>query len=255
MSHDPSSSNSQSSTVVIVLVVLGGLGLVTLVCGGVLVALLLPAVQMARVTAQQASDANQLRQSALSLVTYEVTHEKLPAASDLDANGQPMHSWRDAVLPYLEQQALFDRYDSSQPWNSPANRQLLSMMPPVYRSPRGTSSVGSTDTSYVAVTGPGTAFPPGRGPLSIAEISDGPANTILVIEWPESDIPWMEPKDVDIEDVMEAFADPDGPIARQRGVNAAFADGTVRQIRADIDPQTLRALLTATGGEAIMANF
>ena len=71
------------------------------------------------------------------------------------------------------------------------------------------------------------------------------------MQLPGSDIPWLEPRDVTIDEVLEMFADPDGPIAEQGFVNMAFADGTVIYVPAEIDPKDLRAMLTADGDEPI----
>lgn len=100
----------------------------------VLVAFLLPAVQFARESARRAQCASNMRQIALGVLNYEVNHERLPASGIVDlvdvtvpaasaSDGEQFHlqifnhlggkriSWMVLVLPYLEEQALYDRFD------------------------------------------------------------------------------------------------------------------------------------------------
>ncbi|HEV3023824.1 MAG TPA: DUF1559 domain-containing protein, partial [Pirellulales bacterium] len=53
-----------------------------------------------------------------------------------DDEGKPMHSWRVLILPFIEQQPLYDQYDFSEPWNGPHNadhgqppEQLVTLVP------------------------------------------------------------------------------------------------------------------------------
>ena len=52
-----------------------------------------------------------------------------------DATGRPMHSWRVLILPFLEQQSLYEQYDFREPWDGPNNIQLLGNMPDVFSCP------------------------------------------------------------------------------------------------------------------------
>jgi hypothetical protein len=53
---------------------------------------------------------SQLRNVSLALQTYATNNGgRLPPAYIADENGAPMHSWRVLLLPYIEQQALYDR--------------------------------------------------------------------------------------------------------------------------------------------------
>ena len=67
--------------------------------------------------------ANNLKQIALALRNYESVYHALPPAYTVDAEGKPLHSWRTLILPYLEQQALYDKIDLSKPWDDPANKE------------------------------------------------------------------------------------------------------------------------------------
>ena len=44
-----------------------------------------------------------------------------PPAVIFGPDGKPWHSWRVLILPYLEENELYNAYDFSQPWDSPRN--------------------------------------------------------------------------------------------------------------------------------------
>ncbi len=87
--------------------------LVVIAIIGVLVGLLLPAVQAAREAARRMSCSNNLKQIGLGIANYHAAFNKLPRAWWLDTppqafNGKP---WGVALLPYIEQQAIYDEFD------------------------------------------------------------------------------------------------------------------------------------------------
>ena len=83
--------------------------LVVIAIIGILVALLLPAVQAAREAARRTSCTNNIRQLGLALVNYHDAHKTLPFGSGyLNAR---TGTWVSAILPYMEEQSLYDRFD------------------------------------------------------------------------------------------------------------------------------------------------
>src|SRR5437667_3568664 len=89
--------------------------LVVIAIIGVLVSLLLPAVQAAREAARRAQCSNNLKQLSLALHNYENTHNTLPPAG-IDSNQM---SWTVLLLPFFEQQALYDQFNFNKgSWNS-----------------------------------------------------------------------------------------------------------------------------------------
>jgi prepilin-type N-terminal cleavage/methylation domain-containing protein len=81
--------------------------LVVITIIGILIALLLPAVQTAREAARKMQCANNLKQLGLALHSYVSTHNVLPPGA-MDANGL---GFTVMILPQLEQQALYDQFD------------------------------------------------------------------------------------------------------------------------------------------------
>jgi prepilin-type N-terminal cleavage/methylation domain-containing protein len=89
--------------------------LVVIAIIGILVSLLLPAVQAARETARRMQCSNNIRQLALGMHNYHTSSNSLPAGAYSCCWG----TWKVAVLPYIEQQALFDMYDPNGKYDSP----------------------------------------------------------------------------------------------------------------------------------------
>jgi len=90
--------------------------LVVIAIIGILVALLLPAVQAAREAARRMSCSNNLKQLALGLHNYHDTHKKFPALGYTGINGAPgigagnwPYAWTIPSLPFVEQQPLYDQ--------------------------------------------------------------------------------------------------------------------------------------------------
>ena len=221
---------------------------------GMVVALLLPAKRGVGEAARRTQCSNNLKQIGLAMQNYLDINGTFPPAYITDADGKPMHSWRVLILPYMEQADLHDRYDQSQPWDSTVNRQLLSEMPYTYQCP--SSGHGGRNTSYVVVQGKESIFNADK-PCKIDSITDGAANTILVVEAPHADIPWTPPRDLDFAELtMSINTGTNSPHSdHPNGLNVLLADGSVRFIRGTISPQDLRALLTKDGGETVSGSF
>src|SRR6478609_9647373 len=95
--------------------------LVVIAIIGVLVALLLPAVQAARESARRMQCTNQMKQLGLALHNFHDTNKIFPAALD-ELTTSPSTgnlwkaSWVPHILPYIEQQALFQAYRFDRDW-------------------------------------------------------------------------------------------------------------------------------------------
>jgi prepilin-type processing-associated H-X9-DG protein len=219
-------------------------------CGGVLVALLLPAVQAAREAARRSQCSNNLKQIALAFHNYHDVYGSFPPAYLPDEDGRPMHSWRVLLLPFLEQQALYGMYDFSEPWDSPVNAMVTSTAIPVFQCPSDPTATGPT-TNYMVITGPGTVFE-GSQSTSIREIPDGTSNTLLVVEVGATGTNWAEPVDLDAGSLTLPFAQGGQPGSyHPGGINAALCDGSVRFLSDTLSPSVLHALITRAGGETI----
>jgi prepilin-type processing-associated H-X9-DG protein len=234
----------------VLLIVLGISFGVLVICGGVGLALLLPAVQQAREAARRSQCKNNLKQIGLALHNYHETYQAFPPAYVADAGGKPMHSWRVLILPFLDQQGLYNEYNFSEPWDGPGNSRLLARIPPQYVCVSHPNAVGSTTTAYAAVFGEHCVFR-GTEPVKIPDITDGASDTLLVVEAGDAGIPWMKPEDIDIAK-HPSLGDQSGFSSRHiGGVHALMCDGSVRFLPQSLDPQTLKALFTRDGKDIV----
>jgi hypothetical protein len=166
----------------------------------------------------------------------------------LGPDGRPWHSWRVLILPYLEGQALFNKYRMDEPWDGPNNRKLADEMPRIY-SFRNTYDEGKRVANYLAVVGRETLWP-GATPYK-GTPKDGLDSTILIVENHGLDVPWMEPRDLSFRDMNFRLQHRDGISSRYSVPAVAMADDSVRTLDPKLPPATLRAMLTADGGEKL----
>jgi len=225
-------------------------------CLAVVGALFLPATRSARPAARRSQCLNNLRQIGLALHNYHQQYDCFPPAIIADSNGQPMHSWRVLLLPYLDQSALYAEYRFDEPWDGPNNSKLADKIVGVYNCPGEDAARNesvATMTSYVAVVGPETVWPE-SGAATIGDIKDGTSNTLMIVEVANSGIHWMEPRDLHIVQMAPTINPKSGQGISSPHIGGAqvlMADGTVRFISEQLTAETIRALLTRHGGEVI----
>ncbi|MFM7245399.1 MAG: DUF1559 domain-containing protein [Planctomycetaceae bacterium] len=228
----------------------------------VMIGLLLPAVQSAREAARRAACMNNFKQIGLGMHIFASAQRDSFPAAIVDADGQPLLSWRVAILPYLEETELYKEFHLDEPWDSPHNLALVERMPQVFACPSGVLPPGMT--TYLAAAGPGMALdePTRAGqfavvPLSEIAAKDGTSHTILVCEaGHDQAVPWTKPDDIAV-DPARATQGLLGSATDHAGSLrvAGFADGSVRTISNDIDPEVFKALLTRSGDENLPADF
>jgi type II secretory pathway pseudopilin PulG len=212
-----------------------------------LIALLLPTVRSAGPAARRSMCSNNLKHIGLALHTYTDTYGSLPPAYTVDAAGNRLHSWRTLILPFAEQQLLYDKIDLTKPWDDPANQAAREAPIGVYQCPSAALPQGST--TYLAIVTPASAMP-GATPLALADIADGTGQTLLVFEVnAQHAVHWMDPTDAS-EAMVVNFAAGES-LSHPGGTQALLADGTVRFWSTSAKPAELRAMITAAGGEEI----
>jgi len=142
----------------------------------------------------------QLRQIGQALQKYHEAYGSFPPAYVANDRGEPIHSWRALILPYIDDVYQHDKYDLNEPWNGTHNRKLASHEGTVFHCPLDTPR-NPTKTSYVAVVGRGTGWKGNQG-RSLKDFTDGPNQTALIVEMLDSDIDWMEPRDITLEQAV-----------------------------------------------------
>lgn len=250
--------------------------LVVLAILAVLVGLFLPATRRVREPAALMQCQNNVRQLVLALQNYESAGR--PAAYQPDAppgrafppgclgpgaTPDERLSWLVALLPYLEQEPLYKRFDPGVGYagNLPAAQTRLRTL----LCPSGSDTAADPVTHYVAMAGvgPDAAARPagaaGNGFMGYdrlttpAMIADGTANTIAVMETRTGLGPWarggasnlrgFDPADLPLHGDGRPFGGHAG------GMTVGMADGSARFVRSSVDPAKLAAAVTIAGGE------
>lgn len=204
-----------------------------------------------------------LKTLAYALQMYHDTYKTFPPAYLSNEDGKPVHSWRVLILPFFEGRSLYEAYDFDEPWDGPNNRKLLERAPHVFACPaqRRTSRQPSTHTSYLAVVGPRTAWL-GGNPTRIQDFTDGTSKTILIMESDGRGVPWMEPRDLSLDEALDLVTSDEFDHLGGHGLDrfftethdgrlAATADGGVEFLPHGTPKQKWAALLTIDDGKDV----
>lgn len=176
---------------------------------------------------------------AMNLRLYKERHGHYPPAVVYDDEGKPMHSWRALISVYMEPVQSSYRFD--EPWNGPNNRRLAEKEPSMFRCVLdGTAS--HSNTSYLAVCGPGTAFTD-----SEANGAEGPNGRLLVVEVMDSGVNWLEPRDLHVDAMSFIINDRTRPAIRGlHDKGATFVDENLEYgwIAPNTPPEVINSMIT-----------
>lgn len=208
-----------------------------------------PWVESNFLAARRMTSSNNLKQLALATHNYHEEAACFPQ-STFDPSGRPRHSWITALLPFIEQRALYDSIDQDKPWDDPAQRQAFAARIQILENPGlriRQNENGPASSHYAAngrLVGP-------RGEMTFRDLKDGTSTTILYGEVTQRIPAWGDPLNwrdpaAGINQSPSGFGSP-----YPGGGQFVFADGSVQFLREDIDPEVLRALSTPAGGETI----
>ncbi len=262
--------------------------LVVIAIIGLLIALLLPAVQAAREASRRVKCENNLRQMGVAMHGYHNAHGEFPRG------GWPADSanlsWTSCLLPFVEEQPLYEQLKRDVPYTDPANLTAGRTVLTIFLCPTapndqllkksGDLPSSSTHqyarTNYGSVNGErglraaGATNDPERGAMildsniSISEITDGTSHTILLAEAPEGiNALWIgvrnlfdqsKPINTPATFVPQfVFYDYGQEISsyHSSGAIVLLADGSAHFLRETLDDKTLAALCSRAGGEVV----
>ena len=209
------------------------------------VGLMLPAVQKVREAAARAQSQNNLKQIGIAIHTYHDTIGHLPPPIVFDKAGKPLYSGFVELLPFIEQQNMYNRIKRDEPWNSEDNKKVSKFKVRTFAS-RDAPEPEKMLRHYRFIYGNGAMFDE-KGKVTLNMVNDGLSNTIMAVETEEG-VDWMKPDEI--------LYDPKKPLPKfgfpgRGGFNVLMGDGSVRFIPATTPEATIRAMITRDGGEVV----
>ncbi len=195
--------------------------------------------------AAQLQTMNSMKLLGVAIHNYCAASKRLPPRYFVDQQGNRLYSWRVALLPYLEQKALYKLIKLDQPWDSKSNQRMTSTVISVLSQVSG----DRIKTRMRAPVYPGSLWHGDGPPKTFQDVNDGLSNTIALIHAPESAaIEWANP-----EPWVISTDDPMGDVFRDReSAVVMLLDGSARVLKkAEMTKEKLHALLTIDGRETI----
>lgn len=192
-----------------------------------------------------------LHNIGVAMQYYADTVGRLPAHAIYDKNGKPLLSWRVLLLPYIQQQALYNEFHLNEPWDSEHNKKLLARMPKVYASPQDEKTLKEHTTYYQGFFGKSAFFEGKQGIRFPADLPDGTSNTFMIVEASKA-VPWTKPEDLPY--------DPNKPLPKlglpgATGFLAGMCDGSIHFISHKLSEKTLHLLIQRDDGIPIPEDF
>jgi RNA polymerase sigma factor (sigma-70 family) len=192
---------------------------------------------------ERAMSLNHVKLIMLAMHNYLDAHQSFPPKAITGSDGKPKLSWRVALLPYLDHEALYHDFHLDEPWDSPHNMQLIARMPEVFTTPH--SPVRPGMTRMRVFEGKSTMFQGNEG-IKISGMTDGTSATVAVVGALEA-VPWTRPGDLPYEPGKPLPALDEGDLA---GALIGMADGSARFL-ARANEEFWRKLITPADGEAL----
>jgi prepilin-type processing-associated H-X9-DG protein len=258
--------------------------LVVIATIGILVALLLPAIQAAREAARRAECQNHLRQIGVALHNYHEAHRQLPVGCvdkripTFNPNGRQL-AWSAEILSQLEESSLRESIDFTAAYDSPINAPAAATVLPIYLCPstvrlasgregsivNGATTSGTVYTGaaidYGGIYGAAQTSPAANGvflyerPVKFSEITDGASHTLAIAEdtgrgWGH-DGEWINGENIydvsnriNLQQHNEIWSDHPG------GAMVGWCDGGATLLASQMDLAVLRASCTRSGNDS-----
>ena len=253
--------------------------LVVIAILGLLLALLLPAIQAARESTRRSWCTSNLRQIGIALHNYHDARQAFPPGCierrRFRSTAERQLAWSVLILPMLEESSLADRFDMSAAYDDPVNREAAGAVLSVYLCPStatladdrdddddGLTTAGLGVTDYGGMFGSQEVAQLMNGvmiwdkPIAIGDIRDGTSYTIQVAEdsgrgtamdgeWANGENIFDQGRKINVSMHNEMWSDHSG------GVYTLYCDGSVHFLNETTDAKVIQALCTREGGERI----
>lgn len=188
---------------------------------------------------------NSLKQIGLAMHNYFDENKHLPPRCFTDRKGVPLHSVRVALLPFLDQAALYNAMRLGEPWNSDHNQPFSETRILTFAD----DPTKSAKTRIRFPIFPGSLWHGDGPPRTLRDVTDGTSNTIAAIHCPrDTAIEWSNPDPWQLSE-----ADPVSDVFGDRDTACALLlDGSAIVLeKAEMTREKLIAMLTISGGELV----
>jgi prepilin-type processing-associated H-X9-DG protein len=253
--------------------------LVVIAIVGILMALLLPAIQSTRESARRAQCSDHLRELGAGLLSYHAARGCFPPGC-VDRTARKL-AWSLFLLPYIEETAVYDAYDQKSLYYAAANRQATSAVVAIYLCPSTVRFTRARDENTTGDVNGNGRYDPGDfmgaidyggmfgwadspvfangvmiydQAISLRQITDGSVHTILVAEdsgrgttmdgeWADGENIFDSGLPINAQQNNEIWSDHPG------GAQVLYCDGSVHFLSEALSLSLLAALCTRAGGE------
>lgn len=254
----------------------GGIDATSVAVTGVLIALLLPAVQQAREAARRTQSKNNLKQIGLAMHNFHDTFRAFPSGTIPSKKLKPeeRQSWAVSLLPFLDQAPLYNQMKvdlrESAEWDDERFEEANQTPIPAFMNPsnpKGFEDGEPATLDYAGWAGVGKDAPTEKckankkgifgydRKTSMADITDGTSNTVMVSDIvADSRGPWAQGGPTNIRALTsKPYVKGEDGIGSPHtgGFHVLMADGSVRFVSENIDPDVLESLATRAGNEVI----
>ena len=139
------------------------------------------------------------------MIMYHNEKSQFPATI-CDAEGNPLLSWRVALLPYMGEKELHSQFKLDEPWDGPTNKPLIGKMPAIFGDAR---AYDPTRTTVRLFNSEGTPF--SKPNLKMTDVLGQQTTIMLVAVLPENAVEWTKPDSLAPCGSMEEYAGLFGP--------------------------------------------
>ncbi|MDZ4684380.1 MAG: DUF1559 domain-containing protein [Planctomycetaceae bacterium] len=163
----------------------------------------------------------------------------------------PHHSWMTMLLPYCDQMGLYQMVQLKSDWLDPVNAVAFSTEVPMFLNPSENGPRTSAEGYALSHFAANSHVLRYDRPISIASMTDGTSNTMLIGQVHDGFKPWGDPGNHrdpanGLGGGPNAFGSP-----HTGGIHVLMADGAVRFVSNDVLPEVLKALGTPAGNEQV----